>query len=59
MLLVNRFSTVEVESLLWGLPAVGTTHLSLTSGTPLKHLATRLCLSVLGTNVWLVAGFGA
>ncbi|AAV44515.1 unknown (plasmid) [Haloarcula marismortui ATCC 43049] len=39
--------------------AVGTTHLPLTSGTPLKHLATRLCLPVLGTNVRSVVGFGA
>ena len=40
-------------------PAVGATHLPLTSGTPLKHLATRLCLPVLGTNVRSVVGFGA
>jgi hypothetical protein len=59
MLLVNCFSTVEVASLLWGLPAVGTTHLSLTPWTTLKHLATRLCLPVLGTNIWSVVGFGA
>jgi len=30
-----------------------------TTGTPRKNLATRLCSLVLGTNVWLVAGFGA
>jgi len=38
--------------------AVGTTHLPATPATALKDLATGLCLSMLGTNVWLVIGFG-
>ena len=42
---------------LW-LTAVGTTHLPVTSVTALKNLAAFLCLSMLGTNVWLVVGFG-
>jgi len=37
MLLVNRFSTVEVESLLWGLLGVGTTHLFPIPGTSLNR----------------------
>jgi hypothetical protein len=37
---------------------VGTTHLPATSATALKDFAAFLCLSMLGTDVLLVVGFG-
>ncbi|GGK83300.1 hypothetical protein GCM10009067_39420 [Haloarcula sebkhae] len=49
---------MDIRSHWVGLPSVETGHLFAAVWLALEDLTTGLRLSVLGTNVWLVVGFG-